>query len=84
MTWFNDCQLMIVISDACTINIVDELYNGSKIIIDDSRATLQIVTSLTDDSRGVICDCNIFIIQATDASCYDCQLTIVLSGAWHL
>jgi hypothetical protein len=27
---------------------------------------LQIVASLTDDSRGVIYDCNIFKIQATD------------------
>ncbi len=27
---------------------------------------LQIVTSLTDDSAGVIYYCNIFIIQATD------------------
>ncbi len=60
---------MIVISGTCTINIVDELNDGSKIIIDDSRVTLQIVASLTDDSRGVIYDCNIFKIQATDASC---------------
>ncbi len=28
---------------------------------------LQIVATLTDDSRGVIYNCNIFIIQATEA-----------------
>ena len=32
-------------------------------ISEDSRGTLQIVASLTDDSRGVIYDINIFIIQ---------------------
>jgi hypothetical protein len=29
---------------------------------------LQIVASLTDDSRGIIYDCKIFIKQATDLS----------------
>ncbi len=32
-----------------------------RIINDDSRVTLQKVTSFTDDSRGVIYDCNMFI-----------------------
>ncbi len=27
---------------------------------------LQIVASLTDDSRGVIYNCNVFIVQAAD------------------
>jgi hypothetical protein len=36
----------------------------SRIMIDDSRLTLQIVLLLTDDSRGVIYDHNKFIVQA--------------------
>jgi hypothetical protein len=44
------------------------MYNGSKIIIDDSRVTFQIVASLTYHSRDGFYDCNIFIIQGTDAS----------------
>jgi hypothetical protein len=35
--------------------------DASRIVIDDSRAMLQIVASLTDDSGGVIYDCNVFI-----------------------
>ncbi len=52
------------------------VIDNSKSKIDDSRsmiddykwwaqATLQIVESLTDDSRGIIYKNNIFIIQAT-------------------
>jgi hypothetical protein len=37
--------------------------DASKIIIDESRAMLQIVASLTDDSRGVIYDHNMIIVQ---------------------
>jgi hypothetical protein len=59
------------------------MYNGSKIIIDDSRATLQVVTSLTDDSRGVIYNCNIFIIQATDAS-YGLYYKHIMIANWRL
>ncbi len=36
-----------------------------KIALDDSRVMLQIVASLIDNSRGIIYDCNVFIIQAT-------------------
>ncbi len=36
----------------------------SEIGIDDSRVTLQIVASLTDDSWGIIYDCKPFIVQA--------------------
>ncbi len=39
--------------------------NTSGIIIDNSRVMLQIVASLTDDSRGVIYNGMIFIMQAT-------------------
>ncbi len=35
------------------------------IIIDDSRVMLQIVAPLTEDSRGVIYDQNMFIVQVT-------------------
>ncbi len=35
-------------------------------MIDESRVTLLIVASFTDDSRGVIYNCNMFIIKATD------------------
>ncbi len=36
-----------------------------RITIDNSRVMLQIVVSLTDDSRGIIYDCNLFIVQAS-------------------
>ncbi len=39
--------------------------DASMVVIDDSRAMLQIVASLTDDSGGIICDRNIFKIHAT-------------------
>ncbi len=32
----------------------------------DSGVMLQIVASLTDDSRGVIYNCNMFILHATE------------------
>ncbi len=35
------------------------------IVIDDSRVMLQIVASLTKDSRGIIYDQNMFIVEAT-------------------
>jgi hypothetical protein len=38
--------------------------DASRIAIDNSRVTLQIVASLTDNSRGVIYDRNMFIVQA--------------------
>ncbi len=41
------------------------MNEASRIIIDDSRVMLQIVTSLTDDYTGVIYDHNKFIVQAT-------------------
>jgi hypothetical protein len=79
----NTSWLPTVISSACTINIIDELYNGSKVIIDDSIVTLQFVASLTDDSRGVIYDCNIFIIQATDAG-YGLYYKHIMIANWRL
>jgi hypothetical protein len=36
------------------------------IVNNNTRVMLQIVASLTDDSRGVIYNCNVFIVQATD------------------
>ncbi len=39
--------------------------DASRIAIDDSGVKLQIVASLTDDSRDVIYNRNVFIVQAT-------------------
>jgi hypothetical protein len=39
--------------------------DASRIIIDYSRVMLQIVALLTDNSWGIIYDCNMFIVQAT-------------------
>ncbi len=39
--------------------------DASRIIIDDTRVTLQILASLTDDSRVIIYDYNMLIVQAT-------------------
>ncbi len=39
--------------------------DASRIIIGNSRVTIRVVASLTDDSRGVIYDRNVFIVQAT-------------------
>jgi len=41
--------------------------DASRIVIDNSSVMLHIVVSLSDDSRGVIYDCNVLIVQATDA-----------------
>ena len=41
------------------------LNDATRIIIDDSRVVLQIVASLTDNSTGIIYNCNMFIVQAT-------------------
>jgi len=67
---------MIVISDACTTNIINECNYTSRIAIEDPRVTLQIVASLTDDTRSIIYDCNMFIAQATvlyNCGCHFCQ-----------
>jgi len=42
--------------------------DSSKIIFEDSRVMLLIVASLTDNSIGIICDHNMFIVQATGGS----------------
>ncbi len=34
-------------------------------MIDNSTVTPQIVAPITDDSRGIIYNCNMFIVQAT-------------------
>ncbi len=36
-----------------------------RIVIDDFRVMLQNVVSLTDDSRGIMNNRNLFIVQAT-------------------
>ncbi len=47
--------------------------DASRIIIDNSRMILQIVASLTDDSRGVTYNHNMFIVQASGS----------IPCAWH-
>jgi hypothetical protein len=59
---------MIIISDTCSINIIISVDDTSKILIEDSRVMLLIVASLTDNSIGIICDHNMFIVQATGGS----------------
>ncbi len=36
-----------------------------RIVIDNSRVMLQFVASLTDDCRGIIYNCNVFIVEDT-------------------
>ncbi len=38
--------------------------DASRIVIDNSRVMLQILASLTDNSRGIIYNRNLFIVQA--------------------
>ena len=38
--------------------------DASRIVIDDSRVMLQIVASLTEDSRGIKYNSNMFIVHA--------------------
>jgi hypothetical protein len=42
-----------------------KVNDASRIVFGDTRVTLQIVVPLTGDSRGVIYDHNMFILQAT-------------------
>jgi hypothetical protein len=44
------------------------LNDASRIVNDDSKMMLHIVVSLTDDSKGVIYDHNMFIVKATGAT----------------
>ncbi len=58
----DDCH-----KNACTINIKMSVNDAFRIVINYSRVTLQIVASLTDNSRGVIYARNMFtvIVQAS-------------------
>jgi hypothetical protein len=40
--------------------------NAPRIVIDDSRVTIQILVSLTDDTRNAIYNHNMFILKTTD------------------
>ncbi len=42
------------------------INHNSRIIIDGSRVMLKIEASLNDDSRGVIYNYGVFIIEASD------------------
>jgi len=46
--------------NACTYSSSMSASDASWIIVDDSRATLQIVASLTYDSRGITYNCNVY------------------------
>ncbi len=39
-------------------------FDASRVTIDDFRVAPQIVSSITDYSRGIIYDLNMFIVQA--------------------
>ena len=46
------------------------INDASRIVINDSIVMLQIVASLTDDSKSVIYNCNMFIDQAIGSHKY--------------
>ncbi len=57
--------------------------DASRIVIDDSRMMLQIVASLTDNSKGIIYNGNMLIVQAgnnTKGGSITVQLTSSLTG----
>ncbi len=53
------------------------LNYASRIVIGDSRVRLLIVASLTDDSRGIIYDRNMFIVQATGDSSFKLLIAMI-------
>ncbi len=53
--------------------------DASMIVIDDSRVTFHIVASLTDNSRGVIYNCNMFTVQATESQLTECSNPVYIS-----
>ncbi len=64
--------MMILISDACTLNVLcyqcDVAFALPRVSNYTLRVMLQIVTPLTDDPRGVIYNRKLFIVQATEFS----------------
>ncbi len=52
--------LYYIINDSSRI-----INDGPRSVIYDFRVMLQLEASLTDDSRSIISDCNMFIVQAT-------------------
>jgi len=50
--------------------------------LNDSGVKLQIVASLTDDSRGVIYNCNMFIVQATAQGAYSQHFIFFVTYEW--
>jgi hypothetical protein len=67
---------MIIISGACTIFLMIELNDCCSIIFDDSRVTLQIVASLTDNLRDIIYNHIMHIVQATGKTFFSSSLTM--------
>ncbi len=47
------------------------VYDPSRIILDDSRVMLQILASVTDNSRGVIYNRNVFMVQVNGDQGYN-------------
>jgi hypothetical protein len=57
---------LIIISDACIINVLQGLASALARVTNYALiVTLQIKASLTDDSRDIIYDHNMFMVQAT-------------------
>ncbi len=54
-------------------------YKPMMIVNDDSRVVTQLETSLTDDARVVICDCHMFIVQATELATFQVITSMVCS-----
>ncbi len=56
----------MVIKDACTLNIIKKSNDASRIVIGDFRVMLQIVASLTENFGGIIYNCNMILVHATE------------------
>jgi len=54
--------------------------DACRIVTDNSRVMLQIVLSLTEDYRGIIYDCNVFIVQTTGMNYYRKKFIVYAAG----
>ncbi len=57
--------MKIILSDVYTLNINVNINFDARIVIDYSIVTLQFVASISENSRVVIYDHNMLIVQAT-------------------
>ncbi len=69
---------MSALGPVCTFNILWSPKDSSRIIIDNSKAKLQILASLTDDFRSVIYNPKgvIFDVYRTGINDDDCHMTM--------